>query len=145
MHRKRDDARPATSRTSETDSDAVTKSPAKTAPKSSTQVSKTAEKAPAKAAKAKAEPKKTEAKKTEAKKAETKTPSPKKAGGVDEGEDQEQHGVHGIARLDDHEGRRHQNGGEEVEEETGEHLPLCPVRCEGALVEDSGEPCARLS
>ena len=82
MPRKRDDARPATSRTSETDSDAVTKSPAKTAPKSSTPVSKTAEKAPAKAAKAKAEPKKTEPKKTEAKKAETTTAAPKKAAAV---------------------------------------------------------------
>ena len=87
MPRKRDDARPATSRTSETDSDAVTKSPAKTAPKSSTPVSKTAEKAPAKAAKAKAEPKKTvakkaEAKKAEAKKTETTTAAPKKAAAV---------------------------------------------------------------
>ena len=34
---------------------------------------------------------------------------------VDEGEDEEQHRMHGIPRGDDHEGRRHANPGKEVE------------------------------
>ena len=38
-------------------------------------------------------------------------------GGVDEGEDQEQHRMHGIARGDDHEGRGDADAGEEIEED----------------------------
>jgi hypothetical protein len=37
------------------------------------------------------------------------------AGGVEEGQDQEQHRMHGVARRNDHERRRHRDKGEEVE------------------------------
>jgi hypothetical protein len=40
----------------------------------------------------------------------------KQAGGVDEGEDQIEHRMHGIARGDDHEGRSNRDEREEVEE-----------------------------
>ena len=36
---------------------------------------------------------------------------------VEEGKDEEQHGVHRIAHGDDHEGRRHADPGEKIEEE----------------------------
>jgi len=40
----------------------------------------------------------------------------KQRGGVDEGEDQEQHRMHGVARRDHHEGRGQHDRGEQVEE-----------------------------
>ena len=43
------------------------------------------------------------------------------AGRVDEGEDQEQHGMHGIARGDHHEGGRHADAGEQIKEQGGEN------------------------
>ena len=40
--------------------------------------------------------------------------------GVEEGEDEKQHGVHRVLHGDDHEGRRHAHPGEEIEEQRGE-------------------------
>ena len=50
------------------------------------------------------------------------------AGRVDEGEDEKQHRVHGIARGDDHDGRGHADAGEQIEEDR---------------VEDHGRPSQR--
>ena len=41
-------------------------------------------------------------------------------GGVDEGEDQEQHRVHGIPRRDHHEGGGDADAGEQIEEQRGD-------------------------
>ena len=38
-------------------------------------------------------------------------------GGVEEGEDQEQHRMHGVPHGDDHEGRAHAGDGEEIKEQ----------------------------
>ena len=51
------------------------------------------------------------------------------AGRVDEGQDQEQHGVHGIARHNHHHGRRDADAGEQIEEQRGkDHALTSPVR-----------------
>ena len=56
-------------------------------------------------------------------------------GGVDEGEDEKQHRMHRVARGDHHEGARHANAGEEIEEQrrtimrgSRSSLPACGER-----------------
>src|SRR5207249_11887521 len=50
------------------------------------------------------------------------------AGGVDEGQDQIQHGVHGIARDNHHHRRGHADAGEQIEEQRGkDHALTSPV------------------
>ena len=77
------------------------------------------------------------------------------AGGVDEGEDQEQHRVDGIARADDHDRGGDGHGRKEVEEDGAENhdqpcvrplvpraglLDICPAPVHPLI--DTARPCA---
>ena len=42
--------------------------------------------------------------------------------GIEEGEDQEQHRMHGVARGDHHEGRAEHDGSEQIEEQRTQHM-----------------------
>jgi hypothetical protein len=46
-------------------------------------------------------------------------------GGVEEGEDQEQHGMHGVARRHHHDGAGDQDGAEDVEGDGFDHVASC--------------------
>ena len=50
------------------------------------------------------------------------------AGGVEEGEDQEQHRMHGVLRGDDHEGRADADRGEQIEEQRAQHAVVLAQR-----------------